>query len=430
MWPDPADLFTWVWLGLLLLLLAPKHGPRRIAARFAETRRGERRYVFGPPVRQGQLADSLSERWIQLVQREWARIVELGLPLYVSACLAEQRGARRRRERLAAWARSPAGPLLDHLTGNTSEDELHARLEEDGYPLPPAKLAATPPREYLLPPMSWLRDWRREQQAVAAPITATPTPAPAPRLEIRALGELRLLAGGEDLAAELSRKPVLGFIWVYLLAVHARRPGDRLARSDLGDELFPTYRPTEQRKKVRQRISDLMGNLPAPLRDCVRVEEDHLSLDLSDCAFDVRAVLDLADQIRRDGGLRTEAMLEQAHDALSRASEEFLPRWDEIERKGTLGRGVAGGVVADVRRLVATAHVTILVAIADWYLAQRRPQRAVAYLEDGLRLRSDRPEIADRLATAYEQVGQPGRAAGLREEYGLDQPADAGWEPR
>jgi hypothetical protein len=270
--------------------------------------------------------------------------------------------------------------------------------------------------------MSWLTEWRQEREAQPAPSPKMPPPAAAtPRLEIRTMGELRLLASGEDLAPELSRKSVLGFIWVYLLAIDARHLGDRLARSELGDELYPTYHPTEQRKKVRQRISDLMADLPAPLRDCVRVEEDHLSLDLSGCTLDVRAVLELAGQIRRDGELRSEELRVQAHDALTQASREFLPGWDEIERKGTEGRGVAGNVVAEVRRQVAAAHVTILVAVADWYLAQRQPQRAIAYLEDGLRLRSERPEIADRLATAYEQVGQPGRASRLRDEYGLSQ---------
>ena len=421
MWPDPGDLITWLGLGLLVLLLPPKRGPRRIAARLAETRRGERRYVFGPPVRQGQLAHAYSERWLQLLHREWPRLVELGLPVYVLACLAEQRGAESRRAHTATWARSPAGVLLEHLTGSTSEAELHARLEERGYPPPAAKLALTPPREYMLPPMSWLRDWHRERHEMVSPPTSQPLPATPPRLEIRTLGEIRLLAGGEDLAPALNRKPVLGFIWIYLLAMHARRPSERLARSVLGDELYPTYRPTDQRKKVRQRISDLLDDLPVQLRECLRVEEDHLSLDLTGCAFDVHAVLDLADEVRREGGLRTDALLDQANEALTRASTEFLPGWDEIERKGTEGRGVAAGVVADVRHQVATAHVTILVAVADWYVAHRQPQRAVAYLEDGLRLRTDSPDIAHRLAKAYEQVGQPGRASRLREEFGLGQ---------
>jgi hypothetical protein len=136
MWPEPGDLLTWLGLGLLVLLLLPKRGPRRIATRLAETRRGERLYVFGPPIRQGQLADDISERWLQLLRREWPRVIELGLPLYLLACLAEQRGAERRRERIATWARSPTGLLLDHLIGSASEAELRAQLEAGGFPLP------------------------------------------------------------------------------------------------------------------------------------------------------------------------------------------------------------------------------------------------------------------------------------------------------
>ncbi len=43
---------------------------------------------------------------------------------------------------------------------------------------------------------------------------------------------------------------------------------------------------------VRRR--SLLADLPTSLRDCVRVEESHLSLDLSDCALDVQVILDLA----------------------------------------------------------------------------------------------------------------------------------------
>ncbi len=46
---------------------------------------------------------------------------------------------------------------------------------------------------------------------------------------------------------------------------------------------------------VRRR--SLLADLPTSLRDCVRVEESHLSLDLSDCALDVQVILDLAHQM-------------------------------------------------------------------------------------------------------------------------------------
>lgn len=162
-----------------------------------------------------------------------------------------------------------------------------------------------------------------------------------------------------------------------------------------------------------------MTALPDPLRDCLRADEEFVGLDLSGCDFDVRHVLDLAARVTREGEIRSDAELERALDLLAPASREFLPGWEEIELKATKGRGVAGSVVADVRGLVEMAHITLLDAVAVWYLARHQPHRAIAYLEDGLRQRADRRRLAVRLADAYDQAGQAELAARLRNEYGL-----------
>lgn len=274
MWSDPSDLVTWLGTGYLGLLVVPKRGWRQIVARLGDARRGERLYVCAPPTRQGELAQDFSERWAQVLRREWFRLVELGLPVYPLACLAERSGAHRRRRRAEAWARSSGGLLLEHLTGRMPEAELHARLTAGGCPLPAVKLAPPPPRDDLLPPASWIQEWHQEQRArheqqvlAGSPRIAQGLVTPS-RLLIRTLGEIRLVSGGTDNASALSRKPVLGFIWFYLLALHARSPSERIARAQLGDELYDTYPPRPAAPKgpaASQRPDDCAAGSPARL---------------------------------------------------------------------------------------------------------------------------------------------------------------------
>jgi len=101
------------------------------------------------------------------------------------------------------------------------------------------------------------------------------------------------------------------------------------------------------------------------------------------------------------------------------AGEEFLPGWEEIERKATRGRGAAGELVAQVRAEVAAAHASLLRLLADWHLERGQPQRVIPDLEEGLRRRPDQVVIAVKLIAAYEQAGQADMAASLRREHGL-----------
>jgi len=108
--------------------------------------------------------------------------------------------------------------------------------------------------------------------------------------------------------------------------------------------------------------------------------------------------------------------------ALHASAQEFLPGWEEIERRATDGRSGMAEVVTDVRLQIEAAHLALLEALADAHMARQRPMDASPYLEEALRRRPDRDDLARKLVGACERGGLGRRAAELRQEYGLDEP--------
>jgi hypothetical protein len=274
-----------------------------------------------------------------------------------------------------------------------------------------------------MPPMAWRREWERELATntdgadVAATAAARPASVPT-HLDIQTLGDLHLRQGETDFAGALLEHPVLSFIWLYLLVQSARRPGHRITRAALADEVSPGLDPERQRERLRGRLRDLQ-RLPGPLSERLQVDEQFVSLDLSGCRFDAAHVVALAKECRDKPGLLPPAFVEEVQRALAESSGEFLPVWDELERRITGQRGAAGELVAEVRQEVAAAGVDLLAALGAHHLARRDPQRAVAQFEEALRRRPDRGDVATRLAAAYQDSGQLRRAEQLSNEYGL-----------
>src|SRR5262249_52838574 len=154
--------------------------------------------------------------------------------------------------------------------------------------------------------------------------------------EVHTLGEIRFWFRGQDIAPRLLRKPILGFLWVYLLTREAGRQG-RVLRGIVGDELFPGVDPATQGERVRRRLSELGAELPAELRSCIKMESGYVRLDLSGHRFDVRELLDLVRRVERDPTSLTVEDVAEVRAAVGPAGEEFLPGWEEIDRKATRG---------------------------------------------------------------------------------------------
>ena len=384
-----------IWV--LFVLLAPKRGVDSLAERVRATAQGHRVYVFAPPAELGRgfAISGLSEG---------IRLTQLGLPVYLLCLLAEARGRRCR------LAMPPSTTSL----------------------LSPAPKAHPPIRQqYVLPPMTWRREWeatllsRKDQGGGQVLAVANPPASELPQpsssaLTIRSLGTLQLVYAGEDLTSRLLRAPTLSFIWLFLLTHAAARPRATVHRQVLAEEAFPGIDPEQQRGRLRGRLSDLQHDLPAVFADRVKIDGDLLQLDLQGVDFDVARLRSIADDVASGNGLLTEAEIKAVQGAIADHDGEYLPAWDEVERQTTSGRGSAGELVRAVRKLVEDLHIQLLVRLARHYEARRDSPQAIPLLEEVLRRRPEREDVAQLLVADYRETGQVMRARQLETTYRLE----------
>jgi hypothetical protein len=370
-----------IWL--LFVLLAPKRAVNSLAERLRATVQGHRVYVFAPPAELGQ-------GFAMSGLGEGIRLTQLGLPVYLLCLWAEARGRRRR---------------LAMPPSMTS-------------PLPPAPKAHPPARrEYVLPPMAWRREWEatlllRSHQASGK----LPQPSSS-ALTIRSLGTLQLVYAGEDLTSRLLRAPTLSFIWLFLLTHAAARPRETVHRQVLAEEAFPGIDAEQQRGRLRGRLSDLQHDLPTVLADRVKVDGDLLRLDLETAEFDVARLRDTADDLAAGNGLLSDAGIKAIEAGIAAYAGQYLPIWDEVERQTTGGRGSAGDLVRAVRTLTEDLHMQLLVRLARHYQARRDSPQAIPLLEEVLRSRPEREDVAQLLIAEYRDTGQTMRAHQLETTY-------------
>ena len=96
---------------------------------------------------------------------------------------------------------------------------------------------------------------------------------------------------------------------------------------------------------------------------------------------------------------------------------EYLPIWDEVERQTTGGRGSAGDLVRAVRTLTQDLHTQLLLRLARHYQARRDGPQAIPLLEEVLRTRPEREDVAQLLIAEYRDTGQTMRARQLETTY-------------
>ena len=370
-----------IWL--LLVLLAPKRAVNSLAERLRATVQGHRVYVFAPPAELGQ-------GFAMSGLGEGIRLTQLGLPVYLLCLWAEARGRRRR---------------LAMPPSMTS-------------PLPPAPKAHPPARrEYVLPPMAWRREWEATLLLRSHHASGKLPQPSSSALTIRSLGTLQLVYAGEDLTSRLLRAPTLSFIWLFLLTHAAARPRETVHRQVLAEEAFPGIDAEQQRGRLRGRLSDLQHDLPAVLADRVKVDGDLLRLDLETAEFDVARLRDTADDLAAGNGLLSDAGIKAIEAGIAAYAGQYLPIWDEVERQTTGGRGSAGDLVRAVRTLTEDLHMQLLVRLARHYQARRDSPQAIPLLEEVLRSRPEREDVAQLLIAEYRDTGQTMRAHQLETTY-------------
>jgi len=236
---------------------------------------------------------------------------------------------------------------------------------------------------------------------------------------IRTIGRIRLLSAHGDLTPRLIGKPVIGFLWLYLLARQVRTEGDRVTRSAVTDEV--AHGVSDPRGRLRGYLRDLT-RLPEPFGAMVRVDDEMIGFDLGECDADFARLRRIAVRIRQSHGHIDDASLREAHALLQELGDgEFMPGFEDMEKRVTQGRGVAGQVVAEVRVQIDGTRADVADAVAKTLLDRGEPAQAVALLEPIVARSEERDDLARTLINALRESGQHKRAAEIRRRFATGQ---------
>lgn len=250
---------------------------------------------------------------------------------------------------------------------------------------------------------------------------ATATDATSHRLTIQSIGQLRLLNSAGDLASDLEDKPVLAFMWKYLLA-RAACGQAHVTREAFGDELSPGMSKSTQRERLRKQLYDLQNDIAPALAAVVRTNRSDVWMDLKDTDFDIASLRQLGERIRqREFMLDSKVAEEVRRMLLATGDQEFLAGFEELENKVTQGRGTAAEVVAQARETIASLRGDLASALAEYHDAAGHPEAAIPVLRSALDALPHRQDLARRLVVAYLKTGQTALASEVRRNFDLKQ---------
>ncbi len=261
---------------------------------------------------------------------------------------------------------------------------------------------------------------------VAEPIPVQPPAAldgslseqqPPARPMIRTIGRIQMLTGTGDLTASLMGKPVIGFLWLYLLARSVRTAGDRVTRASITDEV--AHGVNDPRGRLRGYLRDLT-KLPQPLGSMVKVDDEMIGFDLGDHDADFTQLRSMASRVRQTSGSLDDDLLRTAKSLLFELGDgEFLPGFEDMEKRVTQGRGVAGQVVAEVRVQIDGMRADLADAVAKALLDRGQAALAVSLLEPIVARSVERDDLARTLINALRESGQHARAAEIRRRFAI-----------
>ena len=243
-------------------------------------------------------------------------------------------------------------------------------------------------------------------------------PASTP-VSLRCIGQLRLEAAEHDLASDLEDKPVLAFLFKYLLARFVLA-NPQVARSGLGDELSPGVPEASQRERLRKQLYDLQRNIAPEVAALVQSNRTHVWLDLRHTYSDVAELRDLCSRIRERGSLISADLAAEVHKMLELTAGEFLGGFEELENRVNQGRGTAGQVVAQAREAIANQRAELIRGLAEYQDAMGEPEASINYLRDALDALPSRQDLARLLVVAYLKTGQSARASEVRRQFALN----------
>ena len=320
----------------------------------------------------------------------------------------------------------PQGPprarLAGAVNGHSSTPEEFGSLaleSSDGVTAP-----TSPPDHFTAGPSGIVNgnSSTPEESATVALESSDGVPAPAPgRLQIRAIGRLRLISAMNDLAPSLEGRSVLAFLFKYLLAryVLGQPPPGRDA---FAEELSPGYPKRDQRKRLRQSLHDVQRDLAPAIAALVHKSRTHVWLELEQTDFDVAELREVANRIRQRGSMIDAELAAEVQALLDQTEgQEFLPGFEDLENKVNSGNGDAGRLVDQARELIANQRAELVRALAEYQEAIGHPEATIGHLQATLEALPARQDLARLLVVAYLRTGQTARASEIRRQYPLTQ---------
>jgi hypothetical protein len=238
-------------------------------------------------------------------------------------------------------------------------------------------------------------------------------------LFIESIGKISLTLPWKDLTPDLMRRPVLAFQLLYLYAREVRRAGDRLTRSSMIDEV--AHGVKDPRGRLRGYLRDL-SHLPAPLGAMIKVEDELIGFDLLGQDTDVDELRSSVEHMKQGGPTVSDSDILHAQELLRDMGDGvFLPGFEDLEKRVTKGRGIAGQVLAEVRAQVLKLRADLAVATANALLDRGQAAEAAAVLDPIVAGSEDRDDVVRTLIAALRESGQHIRAAEIRRRYTVGQ---------
>ena len=238
-------------------------------------------------------------------------------------------------------------------------------------------------------------------------------------LQISTIGRFRLMVGSRDLTSSLLTKPMLAFIWEHLLTRSVLAPEERMPRASLADETAPGLDSDGQAARHRSHVHLLQSKLPRELASTIDVDRVTIRLELSGAHLDIDEIRRLESRASNGRLVNTELATEIQALLARLGSGEFLPGFEELERKVTGARGVAGSFLVDARSNVNRSRGNLAAALSNHLVAMDSAASAIPVLEAALKLDNGREDLAHLLVAAHVRCGQTSSAETVRERFGL-----------
>jgi hypothetical protein len=242
-------------------------------------------------------------------------------------------------------------------------------------------------------------------------------PKPLPRTIVTTFGGLHIREGGQDWAGALTSRPVTGFVWLRLLVATVRNPASNVGRDEVARQASPPGLSREvQLKRLRNVIAKGLPEMPAVLRDRIRVTPESMSFELEGCEVDAIELVNASVASAGRGELSSSetAQLERV---LSACQGTFLSEFDAMEDLATDRHPSCTELIRELRESLTNKRVDLALVLADGHLRAGRPTQAIKALEPAVADRRERKDLADRLAAAYRGAGREAEAKAIEARF-------------